>query len=420
MSTDLPPSHDDSRERTRSKVLGMPGVSQVRRPATDLAPAFDLAYVRSGPRGTTPIVVIPGGPGLASIMPYASMRKRAAATGLDVIMVEHRGIGASRTDLGGNDLGAEALQIPAVVDDIAAVLDDQGIERAVIYGSSYGSYLAQAFGASHPDRVASMVLDSTVLDAYGHLAVREHARAVLWRGEDPQVAPLARKVRVLAHSGAVDVDDLGQTVRIAYEFGGPDLAEGLLDQFVRGRAWRTWGWISQLARGDTERVVPFVGEFDLVGVIAFRDLNYGPEPDGEPFDPAVGFVETAGRYPDFAGEPFDLRAALPAFDWPVVLLSGERDVRTPRSVAAEVAGLIRGGVLVPLPESGHSALDTHVLAALQAMRASRDGEHRILDSEELGALPRRGHSRHVATMIRAALATERLNPRRRPPRAGQR
>ncbi len=44
----------------------------LRRPGADGAPAFDLAYVRSGPRGATPVVVIPGGPGLASVLPYGA------------------------------------------------------------------------------------------------------------------------------------------------------------------------------------------------------------------------------------------------------------------------------------------------------------------------------------------------------------
>lgn len=417
MATGHSPSSDDSRARNLPKVLAMPGVRRVRRPATDQAPAIDLTYVRSGSGSSVPIVVLPGGPGLASVMPYQSMRQKAAGAGLDVVMIEHRGVGASRTDTTGVDLGPQALRIPAVVDDIAAVLDAEGIEQAVIYGSSYGSYLAQAFGRTHPHRVAAMVLDSAMLDAHGEEVEREYARDLLWRGQRPELAGLARKIRVLAGSGAVDVDELGQAVRITFEFGGPGLTERLLDQFVRGRARRTWRQIAALAQHDTERVAPFVMEFDLVGVIAYRDLNYAGTPDGKIFDRSTGFTELAQRYPDFAGEPYDLRAALPQFDWPVLVLSGDRDLRTPRPVAAEVAELAPEAQLVALPNTGHSALDTHMLAALEAMGAVAAGTHQDLDSQQLGALPRRGMSRHVATLIKAALGTERLTPRRRPPRA---
>ncbi|WP_144238012.1 MULTISPECIES: hypothetical protein [Bacteria] len=64
----------------------MTRIQRILRPATHDAPAFRLAYTRSGPRTDTPLVVIPGGPGLASIQPYRALRRRAARGGLDVIM----------------------------------------------------------------------------------------------------------------------------------------------------------------------------------------------------------------------------------------------------------------------------------------------------------------------------------------------
>ena len=54
-----------------------------------------------------PLVFIPGGPGAASIALYrGGLRKRAVAAGVDVIMVEHRGVGLSRHDDQGADLPA--------------------------------------------------------------------------------------------------------------------------------------------------------------------------------------------------------------------------------------------------------------------------------------------------------------------------
>jgi proline iminopeptidase len=46
--------------------------------------------VRTGRKSAHPLVVIPGGPGTASVALYR-LRRRAAGEGLDVIMVEHRG-----------------------------------------------------------------------------------------------------------------------------------------------------------------------------------------------------------------------------------------------------------------------------------------------------------------------------------------
>ena len=57
------------------------------------------------------------------------------------------------------------LTIEQAVDDIAAVLDDAQVSKAVVYGTSYGTYLAAGLGVRHPDRVHAMVLDSPLLSA---------------------------------------------------------------------------------------------------------------------------------------------------------------------------------------------------------------------------------------------------------------
>jgi len=151
--------------RRYRQLAALPGVASIRRPVTPGSDErFDLHYVRTGPVGATPLVIIPGGPGMASIAPYQEFRKRAAEMGLDVIMVEHRGVGMSRRDDSGADLRSEALTITAVLDDLAAVLDDAGVDTAVVYGASYGSYLAAGMGVRHRDRVHAMVLDSPLLN----------------------------------------------------------------------------------------------------------------------------------------------------------------------------------------------------------------------------------------------------------------
>lgn len=402
------------REKLRARVANMPGVRFVHRPETGDTPAFDLGYVRTGPASSTPAVVIPGGPGLASVLPYHAFRRRAGKRGLDVLMVEHRGTGLSRADLADKDLPAAAMTIRAVVDDIAAVLDAEGVDRAVVYGSSYGSYLAQGFGAWHPDRVAGMVLDSTMTSAHDHFAVRAHARELLWDGRSAQTAPAARLLRGLVTSGAINLDEASDVARIVYEFAGPHTLHKLLEAKARGRASRLWRWIASLGAQETGKVSPFVMEFDLVGRIAFRELNYAPEPDGGPFDPATGFRALATRYEPFECEPLDLPAHWTHFDWPLAVLSGERDLRTPRPAAERVVHATPNGALVPLPATGHSALDTHAQASLAAITAVKDRTHRELGADDVGlaGLPRNGASRHIGTIIRTRLTLESLPPPR--------
>lgn len=89
---------NDKRRRVHAKLAALPGVRPVRRPVTpDGTAEFDLYYVRTGRKSKHPLVVVPGGPGAASIALYRGLRRRAAAEGLDVIMVEHRGWGCPGT-----------------------------------------------------------------------------------------------------------------------------------------------------------------------------------------------------------------------------------------------------------------------------------------------------------------------------------
>src|SRR5690606_35122744 len=149
-----------ARRRAHAKLAALPGVRGVRRPlAADRDDEFDVFYVRTGRKSNHPVVVIPGGPGAASIALYRAFRRRAALAGLDVIMVEHRGVGLSRHEDRGADLPSEALSVDAVVDDIAAVLDDAQVGQAIVYGTSYGTYLAAGLGVRHPGRIHAMVLD---------------------------------------------------------------------------------------------------------------------------------------------------------------------------------------------------------------------------------------------------------------------
>lgn len=381
-------------------------VRQLRRPAADGAPPFELSYVRTGPRTATPALIIPGGPGLASLLPYRGLRRRAADGGLDVLMVEHRGVGRSRHDLAGRPLPADAMRVTAVLDDLAAVLDAEGVDRAHLVGSSYGSYLASSFGARHPDRVAGMLLDSALQSTDDLGLERGRLRALFWDADDD----LSRGVRRLVSDG-IDERVVLDVVRAAYELAGPELVRPL----VRHRPGLAWHALAAYASRDGSVArIPGIYEFDVVGTIAFRELHYGAAPDGLPLDPALTYAPLAERYPAFAGEPYDLTAAVARFPWPMVLLSGDRDLRTPPEIAERVARTAPDATLVRL-HNGHSALDTHPMALLNATRRLVRGEHHRLPAEEpaLDRLRRTGVSARFPRMLQAlAHADTAVRPRR--------
>lgn len=379
-------------------------VRRVRRPATHLAadqwsPDFDLSYVRTGPKTATPTVVIPGGPGLASILPYVDLRRQGAGDGLDLIMIEHRGIGFSRADLTGTDLPPSALWIDSVVDDVAAVLDQEDVGAAFIAGSSYGSYLASSFGAKYPQRVAGMLLDSALQSTADIQIERNALRELFWEGS----SAAASDVRALIERGE-DQRLLVDVLRAAYELCGMEVTQMMVRRRLHGLSNPVWNLLASYSARDASTVgVPGYYEFGRVGTIGFRELNYGPTPDGKALDAGLTYSLLAPDFPQFEGEPFDLLSATTGFDWPLVLLAGDRDLRTPPAIARRTAALAPRGALVPI-RNGHSALDTHMLAFEKTLKLLVSGqESRLLDlAPTLDTLPRRGGGAQLAKLVHAA------------------
>lgn len=372
---------------------------------------FDLTYVRTGPRGGTPLLVLPGGPGMASVLPYHAFRQRAARRGMDVIMVEHRGVGLSRTDRAGADLPLDALSVRQVVDDLIAVLDDAGVPQAVVYGCSYGSYLAQALGVWHPERMAGMVLDSPMWSTGDFGVARERLRQLFWDGVHPETAAVAAKLRGLVDTGVVPAEQAGEVVMVVYELAGLDTLDRLLDELEAGRGRRLWDWVHRLVARELSQPRRYVMEFDLAGVIQYREL-YDLQPDGLPLDLSIPFTAAGQRFPAFAGEPLDLPARVHEFGGPTAVLSGTRDLRTPPPVAQRIARTVPDGVLVPFDRLAHSVLDTHPAAAVYAAGAVLHGAHHALPelAPRLDALPQPPPRRALPRMLNLMLTAERALP----------
>lgn len=101
--------------------------------------------------GGTPLVLVHAFP-LSSAM-WLAQREGLAAR-FRVLTPDMRGFG-------GSPLGADEPSVDAMADDVAALLDTKGIDRAIIGGHSMGGYVALAFCRRHPDRALGAVLANT-------------------------------------------------------------------------------------------------------------------------------------------------------------------------------------------------------------------------------------------------------------------
>jgi 3-oxoadipate enol-lactonase len=71
-----------------------------------------------------------------------------------VVLLDNRGVGES-------DAPAGPYAVAQMAQDVAAVLDDAGIERTNLFGVSLGGYVAQEFTLTYPERVTKLVLASS-------------------------------------------------------------------------------------------------------------------------------------------------------------------------------------------------------------------------------------------------------------------
>ncbi|MDQ1694946.1 MAG: hypothetical protein QOJ03_299 [Frankiaceae bacterium] len=86
---------------------------------------------------------------------------------------------------GGSPLGDDEPSLDVAADDVAALLDAKGLDRAVIGGLSMGGYVAMAFLRRHADRVQALVLADTKAGADPEPARQNRERIALAVTQDP-------------------------------------------------------------------------------------------------------------------------------------------------------------------------------------------------------------------------------------------
>jgi pimeloyl-ACP methyl ester carboxylesterase len=312
---------------------------------------------------------------------------------------------------------------PDSVADIEAIRRAGGYEKLVLYGTSYGTKVAEQYAANYPQHVEALVLDSVVppngpdpFDRSTFAAVPRVLRQLCAYRECAHITPepvadLARLVRRLGngpargrvidgrgHSHPVGVDT-GELVGILLE---GDLNALLRAEFVPAVRAATEGDPAALARLLVRAEAP--EEEGGGGIDAPLYLATSCEEQAFPWSraasPTLRLSEAMAQLkalPASAFAPFTQSSALTFSDirtcsfWPfatpappvenaplpnvpTLIVSGAADLRTPTSNAQEVAAQIPDAHLLVVPYGGHSAIGNEPTAcgrdALLAMFAN--------------------------------------------------
>jgi pimeloyl-ACP methyl ester carboxylesterase len=362
------------------------------------------------------VIGLAGGPGQAAI-PFASKLEADIAPALatrDLVVFDQRGTGAS------GQLRCPATSTPAgcasrigpsrafyrtaeSVEDIEQIRVQGGYSKLVLYGTSYGTKVAEAYASKYPQNVEALVLDSVVLpegpDVFDRStfqrvgpALRALCGANRCRGisGDPRgdMATLVRRLERTPIRGPV-VTSSGRSVRRT--FTAIDLVDVLLEgDFDPSLRADMPAAVRSALRGDVRPILRLreragAGEASddtiSVGLFAATTCEEGVFPWDHADPPQIradSAISAAQNIPRAQLGPFDARVALlagtaplcvtwpnaapnpvvpgPLPNVPTLIVSGEADLRTPLTDARRLAARIPDAQFLAVPFTGHSVL----------------------------------------------------------------
>jgi pimeloyl-ACP methyl ester carboxylesterase len=393
------------------------------------------------------VIALAGGPGQAAL-PFTEAFTHLLGPILntrDLVVFDQRGIGLShplschRFEVGGSglvgrqiaecasQLGPERAYYTTAqtVADIEAIRQAGGYQKLVLYGTSYGTKVAERYAQTYPEHVSGLVLDSVVppngpeplnLPTFKAIprVLRQLCEKRVCRHITPEpVTDLDRLVRHM-HGGSIGgrwIDRNGRphTLRFSASTLLNVMIAGDLEPVLRAELPAA---MRSAANGDTapfarllanagergegaeeesaaesfdtplyfatsceEELFPWNRASDPAERLAEARARLASLPNGTiaPFGPAealsIGDMQACAFWPNDAPDPTPVQAPFPSV--PTLIFSGADDLRTPTANAREVAAQIPGSHLIVVPEVGHSVLGTDLSGcatrALQAL-----------------------------------------------------
>ncbi len=281
----------------------------------------DVYFEESGNPSGQPIIFLHGGPGGGT---GPKQRRFFDPKHYRIILFDQRGCGQSKP------LGeTQNNTTQHLIDDIETIRIHLKIDQWILFGGSWGSTLALAYGIQHKDRVQGLILRGIFLS-------RKHELSWFLNEVDQFFPELHAKL--LSHKTHITKSNL---VDAYYELVfSEDLDEAKQAAF----AWNQFeGSILKLLPEEESSSEPINYDFELAR--AKVQLHYIKE------DCYVN-----------GNELLEKSAALN--DIPVVIVQGRYDMVCPPKTAYELSKQMPNAQIIMVPNAGHSASEDGTLAAL--------------------------------------------------------
>ncbi len=265
-------------------------------------------YWRAGGRG--PELVLLNG-WSASGLAWPRTWVRELEKDFRVIRIDNRGSGYSR-------FAPTPFTMADLADDVAAVLDDAGAERATVLGLSMGGMIAQEFALRHPRRIDGLILTATAPPAPAYVAGKLSG-ALLGLMQPPRKHETLETYFTRVWAGATGAGFADREPEAIDELVAQIVARPTARQTLRHqlRAATGWGHADRLSCLDTPTAIIHGDEDQLVDVVNGRRL---------------GALIPNARYVELPGV-----GHLPPLEAPAIVLDAIRSVAPARQEAQEEA-----------------------------------------------------------------------------------
>jgi proline iminopeptidase len=300
-----------------------PAIEPFARGRLQVSELHEIYFERCGNSKGKPVVVLHGGPGGGS---SPTLRRFHDPEKYHIILFDQRGCGNSTPHACLTDNTTWHL-----VSDIELLRIHLGVETWQVFGGSWGSTLALAYGQAHPERVTEFVLR-------GIFAIREAEVQWLYQHGASALFPEA----FANFKNLIPQDERGDLVSAYHrKLNDPDEQVRL----THARGWSQWEGSCLSLLPDPQRVESF-GADKFATAFAAIECHYFINKGFMPFDGAL--LDGVDRIKHL----------------PCSIVQGRYDVVTPAATAFELSQRWPLAELNVIPDAGHTAMESGSVDAL--------------------------------------------------------